>query len=190
MIVDNLGQTYDFLIAMLLGAALGVVYDLFKILRLVGIRSSFAVFVEDITFFAICTVAMFSYYMQFTDGKFRIFAFVAAVLGFVVYFKTLEKVVFFIVRKVYGFFVKIFGFLYKKIVYPPLKFLKKLLVKLVSKGKIFVKRIILEKILKNFKKLLPKKPKVLYNKKKSRRKKRGSRSDEQKEQTEKRAFFC
>ena len=79
MIVDNLGQTYDFVVAMLLGAALGVVYDIFKILRLVGVRSRLAVFVEDLIFFAVCTIAMFSYYMQFTDGKFRIFAFIAAV---------------------------------------------------------------------------------------------------------------
>ena len=190
MIVDNLGQVYDFCIALLLGAALGVVYDLFKILRLVGIRSNFAVFLEDLLFFLICTIAMFSYYMQFTDGKFRIFAFVAAVLGFGVYFKTLEKVVFFVVRKIYGFFVKIFGFLYKKIIYPPLKFLKKLLVKCARRVKIFVKRILREKIIKNFKKLLPKKPKVLYNKEKSKRKKRGIKSGYKKEQTEKRTFFC
>lgn len=190
MIVDNLGQTYDFLIAMLLGAALGVVYDMFKILRLVGIRSKLAVFIEDLIFFAICTIAMFSYYMQFTDGKFRIFAFVAAVLGFVIYFKTFEKVTFFIVKKVYGFCVKIFGFLYKKIVRPPLKWLKNLLVKSINRVKIFVKRIVIKKIFNFFKKLLPKKPKMLYNKEKSKRRKRRNRRGRKKEDREKRTFFC
>lgn len=190
MIVDNLGQTYDFLIAMLLGACLGVVYDTFKILRLVGLRSKLAVFFEDLIFFAICTVAMFSYYMQFTDGKFRIFAFVAAVLGFIAYFKTLEKLVFFVVKKLYNLSVKIFGFLYKKIVYPPLRLLKKLIVKCTNKAKKFLKRIILEKIVNFFKKLLPKKHEMLYNKGKSKRRKRGNMRGLKKENGEKRTFFC
>ena len=61
--------------ALLLGAALGVVYDAFRVLRLVGFSAFVLVFLEDILFFAICTVSLFSFYMQFLDGKFRIYVF-------------------------------------------------------------------------------------------------------------------
>ena len=90
-------QLIQFGVAALVGVALGVVYDFFKVLRLIGLNFKIAVFVEDILFFLIATVTMFSYYMQETDGKFRIISLVAAVLGFLVYSLTVEKVVFFII---------------------------------------------------------------------------------------------
>ena len=47
-----------------------------------------------------------------------------------------------------------------------------------------------EKIVNFFKKLLPKKPEMLYNKRKSKRKKRGNMRGLKKEDGKKRAFFC
>lgn len=175
MIVDNLNQIYNLAIALVIGAALGILYDVFKIVRLIGVNSAVSVFFQDIFFFLIATITMFSFYMQFTDGKFRIYLFIVAVLGFVIYFKTLEKLVFFVIKKLYSYLSAFFRFVYKKIAYPILKTTKKAFAKVFSFTKRLIYEFFLQKIFNFFKKLLPKKRKMVYNNtRKSKRKKRGS----------------
>lgn len=163
-------QLIQFGIAAFVGVALGVVYDFFKVLRLIGLNFKIAVFVEDILFFLIATVTMFSYYMQETDGKFRIISLVAAVLGFLVYSLTVEKVVFFIIKKLYAMISKITGFIYEKII---LFIMKKIILKpLTVVGKYFK-----EKIFNFFKNLLPKKDRMLYNTRRIHKRKGGKRKN-------------
>ncbi len=163
MTVDSLNQVYNLAIALILGVGLGVIYDIFKLVRLLGINFKVAVFVEDILFFLISTIAIFSFYMQFTDGKFRIYPFLAAVVGFAVYFKTVEKLIFWIIKKVYFFVTGVLHFVYRKIVRPPLKFIKKLLFKTFSEINRFFYNFFGQNIIKFLKNLLPKKRKMLYN---------------------------
>ncbi len=190
MIVDNLNQIYNFTIALVVGAAMGTTYDIFKVIRLVGVNSKIAVFFQDILFFLIATVTLFSFYMQFTDGKFRIYCFVAAALGFWIYFKTIEKPIFFVIKKIYNFFVKIFGFVYRKITLPVLKIIKKLSGKVFSFTKHIIYEFFLQKIFNFFKNLLPKKRIIVYNNQRisKRRKRRGKDAGRRKSTTEK-AFF-
>ena len=164
-------QLIQFGIAALVGAALGVVYDVFKILRLIGLDFKVAVFVEDVLFFLIATVTMFSYYMQITDGKFRIISLIAAFLGFTVYSLTVEKVVFFVIKKVYSLISKCIGFIYEKII---LFVMRKIVFAPMRKAVGFLS----EKIINFFKKLLPKKSKMLYNTKRIHKKKGGKRKND------------
>lgn len=191
MIVSSDLQVINFLIAMLLGSALGVVYDFFKVLRLIGINGRIAAFFEDIIFFLICTITMFSYYMQFTQGKFRIYAFIGAVLGFLIYFLTIEKIVFFIVKKVYFFICKVFSFLYNKIVLKVAKFLYFSIKKLVKVPFDIIKGFLRENICIFLKNLLPKKRKMLYNIKRVSKKGKGKlRHGKRKDRQSTKAFFC
>lgn len=164
-------QLTQFGIAALVGIALGVVYDFFKVIRLIGLDFKIAAFVEDILFFVIATVAMFSYYMQFTDGKFRIISLIAAFLGFVLYSLTLEKIVFFIIKKIYSIVSKILGFIYEKVILFAAR--KIVFAPVRAAGKFFN-----EKIFNFFKNLLPKKGKMLYNTKRIRKKKGGKRKND------------
>lgn len=164
-------QLTQFFLAACIGVALGVVYDFFKVLRLIGLDFKVAAFVEDILFFLIATVTMFSYYMQVTDGKFRIISVIAAFLGFLIYSLTVEKLVFFIIKKIYTLISKILGFIYEKII---LLVIKKIVLKPVrALGKFFK-----EKIFKFFKNLLPKKNKMLYNTKRIHKRKGGKRKND------------
>lgn len=170
MNVTLIEQLTQFGIAALIGVALGVVYDFFKVLRLIGFDFKAAAFIEDVLFFLIATITMFSYYMQFTDGKFRIISLIAAFLGFLVYSLTIEKVIFFIIKKIYELISKVLGFIYEKIV---LFAIKKIILKpFRALGKIFK-----EKILNFFKNLLPKKDKMLYNTKRIHKRKGGKRKN-------------
>ncbi len=175
-------QLIQFGIAALVGVALGVVYDFFKVLRLIGLDFKIAAFVEDILFFLIATVTMFSYYMQITNGKFRIISLVAAALGFIVYSLTVEKVVFFIIKKIYALISKILGFIYEKII---LFVIRKIVLKPFSAiGKFFK-----EKIFNFFKNLLPKKDKMLYNTKRIHKRKGGKRKNAKRKNDSSRKTF-
>ena len=191
MIVSVSEQLCVFGLAALMGAALGVLYDVFKVIRLVGLSSAVLVFFEDILFFAISTVTVFSFYMQVTDGKFRVYPLASAALGFALYFLTLEKVVFFFIKKVYKLLTTVFGFVYKKVVlfvFLKLKSFAKFIFKPIRK---IFHRFFTEKLVNFFKKLLPKRPKMLYNNLKSKNKGKGRRSRYEKGQkSDKKAFFC
>ena len=191
MTVSLSDQFYVLSLSLLMGAALGVLYDVFKVLRLVGLNGAVIVFFEDILFFAISTVTVFSFYMQVTDGKFRVYPLIFAGVGFALYFLTLEKIVFFVVKKIYGFLTLIFGFVYKKIVL--FVFLK------LARFAKFVLRPI-RKIFHSFfkenliiflKKLLPKRRILLYNKLWSKTRGKGRRQGaENRQEADKKAFFC
>ncbi|MBQ8868235.1 MAG: hypothetical protein IJ027_00760 [Oscillospiraceae bacterium] len=191
MIVSVSEQLYVFGLAALMGVALGVLYDVFKVMRLVGLNSQVLVFLEDVLFFAISTVTVFSFYMQITDGKFRVYPLIAASLGFLVYFLTLEKLIFFVIKKLYYALYSFFEFVYKKTVLFAFKKLKAL-AKFVFKpiGKIF-HRFFKENLIIFFKKLLPKRRKMLYNNSRSKRKGKGKvRRYEKEQERHKKAFFC
>lgn len=170
-------QIITSLYALLLGAALGVVYDVFRVLRLVGFKAFMLVFLEDILFFAICTISLFSFYMQFSDGKFRIYIFILAILGFIIYFLTVGKLVFFIIQKIYIFLVKIIKGIYKKLIYPILK-------RIFAPIFVFLRKKC-GKIINFFKNLLPKIPKMLYNNLRISKGKGSAKNDESTK-----GFFC
>jgi len=163
-------QLTQFGIAALIGVALGVVYDFFKVLRLIGLNFKIAAFIEDILFFLIATVTMFSYYMQITDGKFRIISLIAAFLGFLIYSLTVEKIIFFIIKKIHFLISKILGFIYNKIILFVVK-------KTVLDPARVLGRFFKEKIFKFFKNLLPKREQMLYNTKRIHKRKGGKRKN-------------
>ncbi len=191
MTITLSGQLLEFFYAALMGAALGVLYDVFKVLRLIGLNFRLAAFIEDVLFFLIATVTVFSFYMQVTDGKFRIIVLVAAFLGFVLYSITIERPIFFIIRKIYDIISKIFAFIYKKIVLPLFKLLLKLLKWILSPVKRVFCKIFCQNIAVFFKKLLQKTGKMLYNNRRIHKGKRGRVKDAGKEQKNKeKAFYC
>ena len=175
-------QLTQFGIAMLIGVALGVVYDFFKVLRLIGLNGKIAAFIEDILFFLIVTVTMFSYYMQITDGKFRVNSLIAAFLGFLIYSLTIEKIVFFVIKKIHTLVSRICGFIYEKIILFVVK-------KVVLKPMLALVRFLSKKIINFFKNLLPKKDKMLYNTKRIHKRKGGKGKNAEREKARSRKTF-
>lgn len=167
------GQLYEFGIALLMGVSFGILYDVFKVLRLIGLDFKVAVFIEDLLFFLIATVTVFSYYMQITDGKFRIFPLISALLGFILYSITLEKLVFFVICKIYKLISKLFKFIYYKIFLFAFKKILSLLKIILGPAVNFIKKYFAENIVNFFKNLLPKKGRMLYNNKGNFKGKRG-----------------
>lgn len=117
-----------------LGFLLGIVYDVFRTLRLIIAGKRFVV-VSDVLYCALCTLTVFSFILAFNDGVFRAYILVACLLGWLVYyfalgvlavraasaivravrgaakavFRVLTKPFKFIERKIGGVFVKAYG---------------------------------------------------------------------------------
>lgn len=89
MAVSVTGQMLTFLISCLVGAALGLLYDLFRIFRIIVPCSRLAVLLLDILFFILCTAATFLFLLLSNSGTVRFFILEGELLGAVLYALTL-----------------------------------------------------------------------------------------------------
>lgn len=79
-------QAAFFLYSVLMGACLGVVFDVFRALRAIIPHTPFFVGVEDILFAAVWGLSLIVFSMEICRGEIRIYYFVGNVLGFALYF--------------------------------------------------------------------------------------------------------
>lgn len=164
-------QALFFLYSVLLGGGIGVVYDLFRTLRILVPHTSFFVVLEDILFLFVWAVILIVFSVEVCRGEVRIYYLIGNVLGFGLYLFTIGKVV-----------VKVMRIL-AKAVYAVLKFLYMILVKPVlwlfrlihqkSKHLFVLIHLKLKKLTQGIKKHLKVRKQMVYNnhthKKKSRR---------------------
>ncbi|MBQ8600124.1 MAG: spore cortex biosynthesis protein YabQ [Clostridia bacterium] len=91
--VDLSAQAVAFLWTVVLGAALGVLYDWFRIGRILKKKWAFTVFLEDLLFSLLAAVAT-AYCFTFTNhGQVRLFLLAGELLGFVIYHNTVGVLV-------------------------------------------------------------------------------------------------
>lgn len=88
-----------FLTSCLLGAALGVVYDLFRAVRLLFPPGAALAFAEDGLFFAVVGVAEFVFFLNHTYGQLRGFLLIGQGLGFLIYYLTAGRAVYCLMRR-------------------------------------------------------------------------------------------
>lgn len=75
-----------------LGAALCVVYDAFRLFRVGFLRGSVGTFICDIVFCSVATVGMLVLFFNLTDGRIREYAFLFAIFGFLLWRFTVGRV--------------------------------------------------------------------------------------------------
>lgn len=76
-----------------LGAALGALYDVLRALRMTVRHSQLAVAIEDFAFVFVTGIAFYSYCTQLCRGQLRFFVLAAIMLGFAAYLLTLGRLV-------------------------------------------------------------------------------------------------
>lgn len=112
-------QTWLFLWACVLGAALGVVYDMFRVLRIILKHNNIAVFIEDVLFTVFYGLCIFVYITELSRGYIRFFIILGSLLGFTLYILTVGMFVVTIMKKIIKFiktvFSKIFSVLSKPV---------------------------------------------------------------------------
>lgn len=79
-------QTEIFLLSLGLGFLLGIIYDVFRTLRLIISRSAgFTVFM-DILYFILCAFLVFFFNLIVDEGKIRLYVLLGDLLGWMIYY--------------------------------------------------------------------------------------------------------
>lgn len=102
----------------LCGVFLGLGYEALRILRACVPHCSFAIGIEDTLYLSLCGLVLFGFSMEVGSGRFRLFYLVFAVLGSVLYYFTVGK----LIRLIYLWAIKVIklvlNLLYKAICKP------------------------------------------------------------------------
>lgn len=114
MYISLTQQIQVFFGAILLGACFGVLYDLFRIIRLVFLKSFTAVFFEDVLFWIAVTIVTFFFTILFNNGELRLSLVILEVVGFLIYYFTLGRLVFKCFFAFFGMIKKFFSKMHKK----------------------------------------------------------------------------
>ena len=116
-------ETAVFFYACALGAGLGVLYDVFRLLRLVTGGKALLVFLEDLLFSFLAAGCTLYFIIEFCSGWLRLFVLAGEVLGFILYHFTVGEIVIRLFRLICrGIRFLVLG-IWRKILYPPLRIL-------------------------------------------------------------------
>lgn len=116
-----------FLMSVLCGMGLVLVYDLFRIFRRLMSHGNIWIGIEDVCYWFFCTVAVFLLLYQRNDGMMRAFCFIGIAIGGVSYAFLLSRFVVKICVKILGTVMKFFGKIFGAIGKPFVKNGRKIL---------------------------------------------------------------
>ena len=85
MELPELNQTLIFFLAAAAGAVLGVVYDIFRFLRAMGLCSFVHTFIQDILFMSIAAVCAFFFAVAYNNGEVRVYTVAGHLYGLLAY---------------------------------------------------------------------------------------------------------
>ena len=98
-------QAYIFMIFILIGIIIGIVFDIFRIFRKTIKTRDSITYIQDILFCLITGFLLLYGIFQFNQGEIRIYMFISVILGITIYILTISK-----------YFIKINVFLLNKII--------------------------------------------------------------------------
>lgn len=119
-------QTWMFVASIALGAALGVCYDVFRILRIAVKHPTVAVLAEDILFFAICAAATFCFLLAAGDGQLRAFILIGELIGGILYYCTIGVLVIGVSKRIIAAIKWVFYTIWRIIIRPIIQFFRKI----------------------------------------------------------------
>ena len=116
-------QVKIFLYAWLLGAALGLGYELFRIPRLAVKMPAWLIFVQDLLYVILWASATFFFQMTYSRGQVRLYILVGELLGWTVYYFTVGALFYRLSGAIIAAVKAIVHFLLGKILCPLLRLL-------------------------------------------------------------------
>ena len=105
------GQLQVFGLSVLLGVGLGLVYEVFRLLRLAFFSQKTVVFVQDVLFSLTALVSTFVFVVAVNEGQLRFFLLIGELCGFTVYYFTLGALIFHLSSLIIGTVRKMLSFL-------------------------------------------------------------------------------
>ena len=95
---SNWQQLIIFLYGIAIGLGFGLLFDIFRAIR-VFLGGKLAVFFQDFIYFLLCAVVVFVYLFIFNRGQVRFFALLAVLAGSLFYYLTVGRYIFSFIRK-------------------------------------------------------------------------------------------
>lgn len=112
-----MNQAYLFLIFIINGILVGIIFDIFRILRKSFNTSNIVTSAEDILFWILSALLVMYCIFKFNNGQFRMYIFIGIFLGITIYMLFFSKYIIKVSVKIVTSFKKIFSFIYKIIYY-------------------------------------------------------------------------
>lgn len=101
-------QLEIFIYSFLFGAVLGIIYDIFRIIRLFFKSRFWNVFIQDIIYFFFSGVSTFLFILFINSGEIRFYILAGEAIGFIIYYLTLGNIIYSICDKFSGVIKKIY----------------------------------------------------------------------------------
>lgn len=134
-------QTQAFFCSILIGTALGLLYDIFRIVRIALPSPKLLVAAQDILYFLLASGITCLFTLNINEGEVRSFVLVGELLGWIFYFFTIGTVVMAVSRKVIAAVKAVLAFLWKYLLRPVLRLLGKILHILAMPLRFFPKKL-------------------------------------------------
>ncbi len=151
-------QSIIFLAACLLGAGLGLIYDVFRVFRLVFRQGRLLILAEDLLFWFLAGWITFLFLLLFTEAQLRLYVLLGQSLGFLVYHFSLGELVIALFRRLIALVKRLTAGVYRRLIRPVFHPIFIRIRRRRTNATTFDK-----KITQKSKKHLPKCPYVLYN---------------------------
>lgn len=142
MILSISNQAYIFLITVVIGFIIGLIYDFFRLTRKIFNHQNFAVYIEDVIFWLISTFITFYILLHKNNLEFRLYLLLGIAIGLIFYFSILSYYILYIFVKAIDFFAK------------PVRFLMKIFTPYTKKANVmknkavYRKKIVLQKFMR------------------------------------------
>ena len=109
-------QAYLFLVFSLTGVAIGILFDLFRILRRSIKTANIVTYIEDILFWILTGILILYNIWYFNNGEIRIYMFLGIIIGVLIYMSTLSNILVKIFTKILSATIKVLEFPFKTII--------------------------------------------------------------------------
>ena len=111
-----MGELYTFLLFLLTGISIGILFDIFRIIRKNFKTKDFITYIHDFLFLILTGIILLYSIFAFNNGELRGYIFIAVILGICMYILLFSRLFIQISSKIIS--------VIKKILYIPIKFLK------------------------------------------------------------------
>lgn len=101
-------QAYVFLVSILVGGVLAIIFDFFRLLRRKGNTKNYIVYIQDILYWLIVTFVIIMSAFITNDGELRGYMFIGYILGAIIYVVTFSPYIMKIANKILDFIENIF----------------------------------------------------------------------------------
>ena len=109
-------QIYSLLIFTITGILIGIIFDIFRVIRKTFKTPDFITYIEDLIFWMITGVLLLFTILKFNNGEIRSYIFVGLGVGIIIYLLAISKLFIKVNVIIISFFKKIISFIFKYIV--------------------------------------------------------------------------